>query len=673
MLALLAEDLPFPCSVFYSYNEWIGKLVCECSHGIPDSLKREFDLQEGLVGQAITDGHPLEIEASEQFPFLVETGVASIKPQGILVQPILYQEKIMGVLVTGSIMPFSQYDRDFMGRIATNLGIALQNLKQYSDLKDLSKQLKLRGRDIATKNKQLEDANRMKSEFLANMSHELRTPLNAIIGFSEVLKDQVMGDMNETQLEYTTDIFTSGQHLLSLINDILDLSKIEAGMMVLDLGPVKVRSMLESSLTVIKEKAMNHRIELQLEIEDGIDEMVADARKLKQIVYNLLANAVKFTPDGGTVSIEAMRVPGTAKDGLDSLQVSIIDTGIGISQKDINRLFQAFVQVDGTYSRKYEGTGLGLAMVKQLVELHGGTVSVTSEVDQGSTFTVQMPYRDVEDFTPAAETQQPALPAVSPTHHPAPGDTLVLIIEDDDQAAGLLRLQLEENGYRTIRAATAEQGLTMAAEHRPDLITLDMMMPEMDGLTFLEYKAKSPEFSDIPVLVISAATDVGKISALGTQAVLKKPLRRGELLQVLDSLGLTVGKGNTLKILLVDDDPQAIKILSTYFNSAEYEVLKEYGGRAGLEAARQNHPDVIILDLMMPEMNGFQVLKELKKEPDTSDIPVIILTAKILTQKEKKDLITQAQIVIGKAQLTREGFLLEVRKLLKSNIVNNPT
>jgi two-component system, cell cycle sensor histidine kinase PleC len=310
------------------------------------------------------------------------------------------------------------------------------------------KEVEAAQRTLQEKNVELEHASRMKSEFLATMSHELRTPLNAIIGFSEALKDGLMGPMSDSQQEYTGDIFTSGQHLLSLINDILDLSKVEAGMMALDLEPVDLEGLLSNSLSIVRDKAAAQRIRLDLETGENLGVPRLDMRKTKQIVYNLLSNAVKFSPTGGLVALRARRVPRDAVGALaggwpvhnfpladneynDFLEISVTDSGIGISKVDMARLFQAFSQIDSSLARRFDGTGLGLAMVKQLAELHGGTVAVGSAEGQGACFAAWLPLRTGAD-------------PVSPCAHISPntssagtdnGERLALVVEDDDRAA----------------------------------------------------------------------------------------------------------------------------------------------------------------------------------------------------------------------------------------------
>ena len=289
----------------------------------------------------------------------------------------------MGAMTLAHTAAPDETTQNFLTQLGQQLGIALQNLDQYTNLQTLSGQLQARQAEIESKNQDLERADQMKSEFLANMSHELRTPLNAIIGFSELLQEQFYGPLNKQQDDYLGNIRTAGEHLLGLINDILDLSKIEAGRMELDREEVNLPQVLESSITIVKEKAHNNGVQLRVDAGDT-GTIAADARKLKQILFNLLSNAVKFTPYGGAVSV-------TAHTDGDGVAIAVTDTGVGISAEDQPKLFREFTQVDGSLTRRHEGTGLGLALTKRLVELHGGTISVRSAIGEGSTFTVRLP------------------------------------------------------------------------------------------------------------------------------------------------------------------------------------------------------------------------------------------------------------------------------------------
>jgi len=685
MLSVMAENLPFPCSAFYTFDEWSGNLVCLASHGVSDTLKKEFEMSEGIVGQSVIEKKAIVIEDSENFPMLIETGVLTITPHAVIIQPVFYQKKLMGVLVVASTAGLGDLDRGFMERISVNIGSAMQNQKQYSDLRDLSEQIKVRGEEISRKNMELEEANRLKSEFLANMSHELRTPLNAIIGFSEVLKDEVMGELTADQKEYTNDIFTSGQHLLSLINDILDLSKIDAGKMTLDLEPVNIPALFENSLSVVKEKAMSHNIKLELEIEEGLDKITADARKLKQVVYNLLSNGVKFTPDGGAVHIKVRKARSwksedqSEKDtdsGLrtkdaeldaDFLEFSVADTGIGMSEEGLKKLFKPFEQLDGSMSRKYEGTGLGLAMVKNLVELHYGTVDVESEPGRGSCFTVRIPYRaETEEKT--AVGGQLAVDRNMQTGSQEQGvmQPLVLIVEDDEKSAELMKVQLESEGWLTLVAGTAEEGIEMASSHRPDLITLDILLPGMNGWEFLEKVKRDKALAEIPIVIVSIVADENKGFSLGASKVLQKPVNREELISAVEDMGIELRKGNgPVSVLVVDDDPRAVELVSKHFEREGCKVFRAYGGQEGIDVARRERPDLLVLDLMMPDVTGFDVVDALKADPVKGNMKIIILTAKIITDEDREILNGSVVKIVRKGGFSAKNFIREAKRVLR--------
>ncbi|MBF0567870.1 MAG: PAS domain S-box protein [Nitrospirae bacterium] len=666
MLALLSESLSYPSLAFYSYDEWAGLLVCDSSYGVSGSLRKEFGLSEGIVGQSIVSGRPIEITGSEQFPLTIETGLISIAPQAVIVQPVFHQGRVMGVLVVASVAPLTDLDRGFIERLTINIGISLQSLRQYNDMKELTEQVKIRGDEIARKNTQLEESNRLKSEFLANMSHELRTPLNAIIGFSEILKDGVLGDLGDDQKEYVTDIFTSGQHLLSLINDILDLSKIEAGKMTLDLDRLDIPYMLENSLSIIKEKAHAHNIAIKLNVQESVGHMFADARKFKQIVYNLLSNAVKFTPAHGTVTLNAGVI---AVDNRKFLEISVTDTGIGISEEGMKKLFRPFEQIDGSLSRKYEGTGLGLAMVKRLVELHGGTIDVESEEGKGSKFTFKIPYReDVSDAElPEMSHQVEEVPDSPPEQlHKEIKEPLVLIVEDDPKSAELLSIQLGSEGYRTIRASTALQGLALAAKEIPDLITLDIMLPDMNGLDFLKNVKEGEATRHIPVLIISMLNDKSKGFSLGASNVLQKPVSKDELIEAVRQIGIVPEDlTGQLKVLVVDDDPKAVEIVSLYLQNENCAVFRAYGGQEAVDTARRELPDLILLDLMMPEVTGFDVVRCLKELPETASIHIIILTAKVITEEDRKALNHNVLKIVNKGRFDKMDLIAEARRAMR--------
>jgi PAS domain S-box-containing protein len=529
---------------------------------------------------------------------------------------------------------------------------------------------------LRQKNVELEEASRMKSEFLANMSHELRTPLNSIIGFSEVLQDGLMGEMTDQQRTGIGNIFSSGKHLLSLINDILDLSKVEAGKMTLDLEPVQVSSLLANSLSIIRERTATRHIRLDMESVDEPECIQADARKVKQIAYNLLSNAVKFTNEGGRVVVQAGRVPRlevgrlagrwtgrafplAASEFAEFLKISVTDNGIGISPDGLERLFKPFSQIDTGLARKFEGTGLGLAMVKLLSELHGGTVAVESAVGEGSCFTVWLPLRAPED----AEVSVPA-PAISP-FAAAPGARIALVVEDDVNSAELIRVQLEAEGFEVVHAASAEAALILAVQQPLALITLDIVLPNMDGWEFFGRLRQMRDLRNVPVVIISIVADPSKGFSLGAAAVMQKPISRQELYGALVDLGLfSSTKRQNLTILVVDDDPKAVDQIAVRILGVASTVLRAYGGREAIETARKELPDLILLDLMMPEVSGFDVVGALGEHPDTARIPILAVGADEITAEDRAKLQGDVVGFMGKAGFDISRFMSEVRRAL---------
>ncbi len=675
-LDVLARHHPFPASAIYLYDEWSGQLKLAANHGIPSAMPQSFELGEGVIGQVIRDGRTAILDDMGDTHILsIDVGLLSFAPAALIAAPVQFQDRPLAVLVLASSKALLKLDQGFIERLTTQLGVALNNMTQHQALTDLATQLKIHSDEIKQKNAQLEQANRMKSEFLANMSHELRTPLNAIIGFSEVLKDGMIGDLEAEQNDYVSDIFTSGKHLLSLINDILDLSKIEAGKMELELEPVNVSDMLRNSISIIKEKAVAHRIRLDCDFGDDLDTCFLDARKAKQIIYNLLSNAVKFTPNEGRVELGVRRVMAKALNAkhlgrpspmnppavaaAEYLEITVSDTGIGISETDKERLFTPFQQLESTLTKVYEGTGLGLVMLKRLAELHGGAVGMDSVEGKGSTFVVWLPYLVSEEQAQAQtaavrvlENKQ-AVADVKAHHH------TVLMVEDDEKSARLMRVQLEDGGYAIRHAISAEQALEMLDEELPDLITLDIMLPGMDGWDLMQALKQRPDTARIPVVVVSMVADSDKGFSLGASDVLQKPVERQLLLNAIGGLDFSlVGK----QVLVVDDDPKAVELVSRHLSDVGCGVLKAYGGKEAIEIAEAEYPDLMILDLMMPKVSGFDVVEKLKKTPELARIPIIILTAKALSEADRRQLNGDIVKVMQKSSFNHGTFIGEVNR-----------
>ncbi len=536
-------------------------------------------------------------------------------------------------------------------------------------------------RTLQEKNIELQHASRMKSEFLSTMSHELRTPLNAIIGFSEALRDGLMGPMSSTQQEHIGDIFTSGQHLLSLINDILDLSKVEAGMMALELETADLPSLLSNGLSIVRDKAAAQGITLALDVGDAQDALQLDTRKTKQIVYNLLSNAVKFSARGGKVTLRGRRVPRSAAGGFEGiwpghrfplaeseftefLEIAVTDAGIGISPANMAKLFLPFTQIDSSLARKFEGSGLGLALVKQMAERHGGTVAVSSCEGEGTCFAVWLPIRP--SGVPLLKVLHAPRPAPDSPGHAR--TRIAMVVEDNERAADLAKLLLESEGFSVVVAGSAESALELLELQTPDLITLDLLLPGMSGVELLQRLGKHSGLAYVPVVIISGHTDGMLGLPRGASAVLQKPLSRLQLHASLAALGLQEDAHKTHMVLVADDDPKAVDLIAAYLAAPAYAVVKAYTGSEAIVLARQLSPDLILLDLMMPEISGFDVVEALSGTPETSRIPVLVLTAKEVTPLDRALLNRNPENmirIVKKAGFDRLGFMSEVRRALR--------
>ena len=548
--------------------------------------------------------------------------------------------------------------------------------RRGAQLQVLMQQLQTANAQLSETNKELEEQSRFKSEFLANMSHELRTPLNAVIGFSEMLKDGMAGVMTERQRTFAGHIYKGGHHLLALINDILDLSKIEAGKVDIQLERVPIESTVAEALTMVGELARSRNVRVAPAFDTALGTLQVDRRRLKQIVLNLVANAIKFTPAGGQVTVhvgavnraqaesalpgpgQGVRMALPASDAQRFIEISVRDTGIGIAQGDIQKLFKPFTQISNTVTRSVEGTGLGLVMVHRLAELHGGTVAVNSEPGQGSCFTVWLPWRQ-DDVSGAAPQPVARPPAAQP---------LALVIEDNHEARLLLTAQLESLGFAVRHVPSGEAALELTQAITPDLITLDILLPGMDGWEFLAQLKTVPTWAEVPVVVVSVVADRSKGFSLGAALVLQKPIERDALLHGLDRLGLTPAAGKEVTVLVIDDDPGAIELLAGQLRQNRYAVLSAQGGREGIELAQRHRPDLIALDLEMPEVNGFDVVEALKSSPETARIPIVVVTAQNLTAADRTRLNGHISDIVGKSQFSAERFVGEVRRALAQRL-----
>ena len=635
-LIILANELDYQSSAIYLFDEWTGCLHLKASYAPPTGIKEIFRLGDGLVGQAATQNKHFVIDdINDDFFLSIDTGIMSIKPKAVIICPFSYQERIMGVICLASLKKPHNNDQVFIDGLLSQLAISLNSIKQYNDLKELSDQLKKRGREIAEKNAELEQANRMKSEFLANISHELRTPLNAVIGFSEVLKDGILGDLNDKQLEYSNDIFKSGQHLLSLINDILDLSKIEAGKMTLDPELVNMKELIRNSVSIVKERAFAKKIQLSQTVDDSLSPIFADARQIKQIVYNLLSNAVKFTPSGGKIYIEGYKEQN-------NYVIAVKDTGIGISEEDQKRLFKPFEQLDSSVARKYEGTGLGLVLAKRFAELHGGSVSVQSKPNEGSCFSIAIPYRTDENTE--SEISSPVVDETIINVINQQKDLLLLTTIKDNSKT--LHHKAELQGYKVHKIFSSDSLIKHIKFSPPQLVVVDDKIPINESLDIID-KINTLSNS-LPILFLGNKHSVH----ITNNTLNTSNSNTNELVKSISEYQATNNKNNDeLKILVVDDDPQSVELISKNLEYHQYSVLRSYSGEEAIESAISDKPDIVILDLLMPNITGFDVIKALKNEYSKPPA-IIVLTAISLSSQEKQQLNRDAYKIISKSNLS---------------------
>jgi signal transduction histidine kinase/CheY-like chemotaxis protein len=551
----------------------------------------------------------------------------------------------------------------------------------------------------------LEQANRHKSEFLANMSHELRTPLNAIIGYSEMLEEEAEDLGQEDFIPDLRKIHTSGKHLLVLINDVLDLSKIEAGRMDLYVEEFNISQMLDEVLSTIEPLARKNANKIEPHIPDDIGVMHADVTRVRQCLFNLLSNACKFT-DEGVVDVSVVRV---VKDDEPWIHFQVKDSGIGMTEKHMANVFDAFRQADASTTRKFGGTGLGLTISQEFCNVMGGAIGVESEIGKGSVFTIRLP-ADVTDAVETAKQNEQAkessLKRISSKSSPSelggeakanaadskPGEAsqvaslgsavssaaksedvagdasishsqnVVLVIDDDDDARQLIERYLTREGMDVATCASGEEGVALARKLKPAVITLDVMMPGKDGWSVLRELKSDPELQDIPVIMCTIVNDQKLGYALGASDYVTKPVDREHLVKVLRRYRC---ERPPCPVLVVEDDPDVRQLLGRMLESEGWAVTEAVDGHEGLDCVAENMPELILLDLMMPKMDGFNFLAELRGNVSWRDIPVIVVTAKELTAEDRARLSGNVELVLQKGAYSKEQLLAEIRDQVK--------
>jgi signal transduction histidine kinase/DNA-binding response OmpR family regulator len=581
-------------------------------------------IDETFVGQACLERSPQQVEdlalvdRDAHLSVLYDAGWRSV-----VAIPMARSDRVVGAMVVRRKTPglLSDETCEVLEAFASQSTIALTNARLYQ-------QLELQSAELA-------EASQHKSEFLASMSHELRTPLNAVIGFSEVLLERMFGDLNERQEDYLRDILNSGRHLLALLNDVLDLSKVEAGHMELDPTEFHVAQTVDYALSMVRERAVAHGITLSSEVAPGVELVRADELRFKQVLLNLLSNAVKFTPDGGSVEVRA-------RAGGGDLEITVSDTGMGIDPADQQRIFDSFQQ-GGRTARRIEGTGLGLTLTKRIVELHGGRLWLTSEVGHGSTFGFSIPLdRSVVAPLPAAPDGSSD---ETPDDRP-----VVVVVEDDRSSAELMALHLEAAGLRPVAVANGTDGLAAVRQLSPAAVILDIRLPGMDGWDVLGAIKGDPHTASTPVVVVSVIHERGRGFALGASDYLVKPVARDDLLAALRRLvALPVDQASRQVAVFVDDDPLALELVRLALEPAGWVVHTCTTAEAAMTLVRTHQPSVVLVDLLMPETDGFEMVDLLRSDPQTASVPVVVLTAMTLTPGDRELLDGRIEFVTSKS------------------------
>ena len=610
------------------YDEESGLFRVRTTYGTSDDVRAQLKtvrihVDESFVGRAATSGMPVqvadlsEIERDPHLRLLFDSGWRSL-----VVIPLVRPDRIVGALVVRRLTPgaFSDETCDMLTTFASQSAIALTNARLYQ-------QLELQSRELAT-------TSQHKSDFLASMSHELRTPLNAVIGFSEVLLERMFGELNDRQAEYVQDILDAGRHLLALLNDVLDLSKVEAGRMDLDITTFPAGDSIQSVLALVRERAGQIGVELRFDAADAPTHITADELRLKQVLLNLISNAVKFTPEGGSVTVRAWT-------GGPEVIITVTDTGIGIAESDRSRIFDSFQQ--GTRSASSsEGTGLGLTLTRRIVELHGGRMWLESEVGLGSTFGLALP-RQVRPG-PVAGWSEPAVEDAR---------RAVVVIEDDPSSAELVGVHLTAAGLRTVAVRTGEEGLAAIRALRPTAVVLDIHLPGMDGWDVLSVLKGDPKLASIPVVIVSVLPERGRGFALGASDYLVKPVSKEGLLgAVWRAVAERVDQSSSRRdMVVIDDDPAALELVRATLEPHGWTVTTCAGGAEAISVIRSLRPSVVLVDLLMPDIDGFAVIDALHADPRTTAIPVVVLTAKSLTAQDRRRLKGRIEFVASKGEL----------------------
>ena len=782
LLSNLAPLVGASQGVFYFMDsiddEPVLKLLSSYAYKERKTLSNQFRLGEGLVGQCALEKKRILLTGVPSDYIRISSGLGEAPPLNIIVLPIVFETKVNAVIELASFGNLSHLHLTFLEQLSEIIGVFLNNIASQlqtqrlleesvalteelqnqqeelqqsnqrleeqayeleesqflvkesneelqqlnEELEEKAELLEVQNREVVSKNQEVERArqsfeekaeqlalsSKYKSEFLANMSHELRTPLNSLLILARLLADNSLNNLTDKQVEYSRTIYSSGTDLLELINDILDLAKIESGTMLLDIEQIAFTDLETSLEQTFRQVAHNKELSFIIELDEKLPPTIYnDSKRLQQVLKNLLANAFKFTEEGGVklqigIATEAVEVDNPM------IAFAVSDTGIGILAEKQKIIFEAFQQADGTTSRKYGGTGLGLSISRELAQLLGGRIELVSQPGQGSTFTLYLPRRQEKNgkntlsslppqpttsIRTASTTKEVSMvenkPTIVDTSPSAkvlttfsneipedrdiiqPGDRILLIIEDDNKFARILLDMARDQGFKTIVALQSKQGLALAQHFKPDAIMLDIQMPEMDGWTVLDRIKHNPETRHIAVHILSVDERQQRGLQLGAITYLQKPVSPEALTQVLTEIKDFIER-QIKNLLIVEDDPvQAQSIIELIGNGDVHSTAVGTGAEA-LLILRSHHFDCMVLDLGLPDMSGFSLIEQIKQEPRLLKLPIIVYTGKELSRQEETQLRGLAKTIIIKNVRSPERLLDETALFLHRVQANLP-
>jgi CheY-like chemotaxis protein/signal transduction histidine kinase/HAMP domain-containing protein len=686
VLTFLAERIGAAVGVLYLHDADAGDFYYCAGHALPlDKAPARVAWGEGLLGQALQERRMMEFDDVPAGYLPVASPLGRADPCSIVVLPLRHGDNIVGAVELGTFRKPEERERAFLELVQEGIAIGFEvNLArkhsaallheteqqgeelrvQQEELEQTNAELEERGDELWRKAQELQKVSAFKSEFMANMSHELRTPLNSMLILSGLLKDNKAGNLDARQVEYANTINSAGKDLLTLINDILDLAKVEAGQVEFQLAEESLAGLCQTLRDLFQPAAEQKGLRFDTEIAAGVGDLaVMDLQRTQQVLKNLIGNAIKFT-DAGHVTLRISAAPHDNPLGTGALAFAVSDTGVGVAAEKCDVIFEAFKQADGGISRHYGGTGLGLSISLQLARRMGGELTLDSEVGRGSTFTLYLPH-DAEPtaIVPAAREAVPGPAVPDDRARLRPHDRSILIIEDDLSFARILVDTVRGRGFGAIVAIDGETGLALALEYRPTAILLDVMLPRMDGWSVLRGLKADQRTSAIPVHIVTCLEERSKALGLGAVDLLTKPVSNEQLQAVLASIEGGTGSGPR-KLLIVEDDEVESASLVALLSAPDVEITVAHSGAAGIAQLDETQFDCVVLDLGLGDMPGSDVLAHVRRSGAGRQVPVIVHSGRSLSAEQERELHRHADSIIVKGGVSPQRLLDEVTLFL---------